>query len=317
MTCILQHVPLVQRLTSCCFVCKAWAAAASSTTAQVDLQLPNEVPEELHLKHLQSWMEACGQQVASICLSSRLPWMEGDLQLPCSKLTNLETLSVKGGIKLVLDTAQARISTRSRSRGQARSAPGAAAGAVSTSRVPSAGAAAALLPQLRHVELRDCIIPLRHALQLVKLTHLTSLHLDATDFLPSAVSDRHVSTKQTRTVVTEALQHLRNLSELTLIGLQLPYSPEVDLPIFAEGVSGQDTPPGVEHLSSMQHMQALRIDAAICADGDILLQHVPTSLTTLSLVETDMIPAAAQLQGATRLKNLQSFELFTAVLDPK
>lgn len=86
---LLQHLPVQQRL-QCTLVCQAWATACTATTADIDA----EQLAEYKAKQLQSWLQCCGQQVVG--LTVRQSGLQTPLQLPCSRLSNLERLFVEG-----------------------------------------------------------------------------------------------------------------------------------------------------------------------------------------------------------------------------
>jgi hypothetical protein len=97
--CILQHVPLHERLTSCALVCRTWAAAAATAPAVVNTELHGS----RHLTQLQSWLGKHCAVVTSLTVTAPdiLAWRERDkwrlLQLPVPQFTRLRTLCRRGG----------------------------------------------------------------------------------------------------------------------------------------------------------------------------------------------------------------------------
>lgn len=292
LTTILQHIPLWQRLTVCTLVCKAWAAAVASTTADVDHQL--WYPPEC--QQLGVWLQQWAAQVVSMQLSAGDDWEYERLpiELPCCKLSQLERLSVTD-LMLQLHTGQAHVSTRSsRSRTRSLSYPAAA--------VVRAGPASstAFLPKLQQLKLVGCGMTVQHFLQLSKLAALDSLQLEGMSLFTRA--NRHVNSVDEP--LQAVLQQLTSLSSLTLTDMAVQ---DVD-----------STASALAPISNMQHLQRLSLDYKVCPDFTPLLPILPASLTGLELDgEMDMSRDAEHEQALGRLSGLQELVLMGVWLDPQ
>lgn len=93
MACILQHVPLQQRLTSCALVCQLWAALAAAVPGVLDVRLKSTE----HCQHLQDWLNKHGAVVVKLRARGPLfnvsdEWLR--LQLPVQHLTHLRSLDL-------------------------------------------------------------------------------------------------------------------------------------------------------------------------------------------------------------------------------
>lgn len=305
---ILQHVDLKHRL-SCSLVCKAWAAAVSCTTADIQHSLYHVS----QCQHLQTWLRQCGEQVQGIVLRvnyaglvdyaglfgrfSDLP----ELELPCSKLTQLQRLSLMHMWPL-LHTGHARATTRSsRSKARSLSYPAAA----DSHAGPAGGAATALLPQLQQLRLESCSVLQQHFLQLSKLTSLLSFELRYTHVFVKS-RKRILSDQEHCAALQSVLQHLTQLTKLSLAALSC--------------CSAVDKTAAVQTLapiSNMQGLQSLTLDEQACPYFDDLLPVLPTGLAALDLDGGDITPAPTAMQAISRLANLQELVLTDVWFDPK
>jgi hypothetical protein len=89
---ILQHVPVRKRLASCALVCRAWAAAAAATPAEIDSRHAYSVKEA---KALQDWLAKHGGVVEVLRIRHK-NWImdQTGLQLPVAKFSRLHKLEL-------------------------------------------------------------------------------------------------------------------------------------------------------------------------------------------------------------------------------
>lgn len=288
---ILQHIPLWQRLSTCTLVCKAWQAAVTSTTGDVDYKLCC-VRER---QHLQAWLQQCGEQVVSMELTATIGMRREGLsfELPCGKLSQLESLSASA-LVLQLHSGRTHVSTRS-SRGGTRSVsyPTAALGRAG----PTSGTG--FLPKLQQLKLEACSMLAQHFVQLSKLTALDSLHVDSLRLWTHTNKPVRATNRALQTV----LQQLTKLSSLTLI----------DLAVGADDATASALAP----ISSMQHLQYLVLDDETCSNFAALLPVLPTSLAVLQLNGVDITLPLEHMQAFSRLGSLQELMLTGVFMDPQ
>lgn len=179
---ILEKVPLRHHMSSCGLVCSAWADAARRATAEITHPVSNTA-----LQHLQHYLKQHGQHVSTlqrINISTnrfKESWfgmasvhgLFASLCLPCASLTQLQVLTLHS-IDLQLDAGDSEpiqapddaSNTHSSSAGKALPAAAAPAGG--------------LLPSLKALELKDCLIQdPAQLLRLLPTASLTSLVLDS------------------------------------------------------------------------------------------------------------------------------------------
>lgn len=281
LTAILQHVPLRDRLSACTLVCKSWAVAAASTTADMSKTIRGSGM----CKQMQDWLEVWGEQVSSIDLhycpedNEEPNPFQSRLLLPCSKLTRLTRLAlITLPIAFHMQQHSSGVSTRSRQRAstaqllaaEASSSNGTRGSAASQRNRPAAGVAAmrtpSFLPALRELLLSDCIVRHDSFLQLSQLTGLTSLHLHSV--VLCTASWAAVSEQQESKAFSAVLQQLKGLETLFL----------------GRGVvlKDADSAAALSALSTMQRLQHLELSTAACRTA-AHLAHIPTSLMRLQL----------------------------------
>jgi hypothetical protein len=81
---IVQHVPLVERFSSCALVSTAWAAAACAATDTVSLETLSNP------QGFTAWLHTHGTQVSSICIKNGREKVLQLQDLPCSRLQDLQ-----------------------------------------------------------------------------------------------------------------------------------------------------------------------------------------------------------------------------------
>lgn len=190
LSCILQHVPQQERLTSCTLVCRAWAAAAAAATAGVDAQLQSSE----HGAQLQDWLRECGAVVVTLRMrpqnSPCVPWRSWrPQQLHVAKLMRLRSLHLSF-IKLQLPVQG--VTTRNSTRNGSSSFTGTSSTSTSGigsslmvggSRLMFSGADAisgsgmsnVVLPDLQELRLFECSLTVQLASQLLSSPALTKL----------------------------------------------------------------------------------------------------------------------------------------------
>lgn len=312
---ILQQVlPLRARL-QCAVVCKAWAAAVLSTTADFAAELSSCIRWE----HVQDWLEQHAGQVSTISFSHH-GHSKQLLQLPCARLSRLQKLHVDSMTMRLQDTGlqhsssstalnlQDAILSEAFSRScalvsphdsAARSAPQhtAAQAAHGAAAVP-ARPVLALLPKLQRLELFSCAASLQDILLLSQATGLTSLNLYNTTVTADSTSTAPAIEEQLTAAMSAVLQGLTDLSELgiSLMG----FSQHALCPI-----------------SRMQGLQSLQL--YISTDDEhtnSFLAALPVSLTALQLKDMSVTPSPAVAQQLSSLTSLQSLRLEELDLDP-
>lgn len=274
---IFQHVPLKQRLSCCALVCRAWAAAASATTAHLDASVSAS-----NAQALESWIDRHAEQLASINLHHSYHGIP-TLELHCSKLTQLQQLVVSSLINLQLHTGQPARSTRS-------------------SRRSSTSTSTLLLPHLRDLQLHGCSYPLQHLKQLSKLTALTSLYLGSAYVLQTPYSQKVASADAVQSTLSSVLSQMHCLRKLAF-----------GKSSFLMWHKTQH--PAVRHLSSMQSLESLQIMHR-CPAFETFLPHLPSSITALLLSDTEVtgeLQAATRLT-ALRHFELNAAEMDPGVL---
>jgi hypothetical protein len=213
--CILQHVPLRQRLNCCALVCRSWAAAAAAAPAEVNAELDSERCEQL-----QDWLAKHGGVVVGLTTrlsTASLRWRVKDLlALPVQKLTQLRRLELY------------QLKVYSSAAGSTSSAAG------------STSSAAVTLPRLQELRLHCCELTVQLLSQLLSTTALTKLHLACVPKLYSSNTwIEQLEQGPAFSILWQRLQLLPQLSELTL---------EV---ASASSLTAADIAP----LSSLQHLQ--------------------------------------------------------------
>jgi hypothetical protein len=292
LTTILQHVPLRDRLSACTLVCKSWAVAVASTTADVleSIKRPDSC------RHMQDWLQLWGEQVSSIDLMYGTDYGEEDtvgdgeaanpfqcrLLLPCSNLTRLTHLAL-GCFPLAFHTQQhaSGVSTRSRQRASTAQSLAASSGMRGTApagaihaAAAAGGGAASFLPALQDLLLFDCQVRADSFLQLSQLTGLTSLHLNRVVLCTAAWAP--VAAQQASKAFSAVLQQL--------------HCPGLETLILADHIVLQesDAAAALSALSTMQRLHYLDLSTEVCRTA-AHLAHFPTGLTRLKLrgVEED------------------------------
>jgi hypothetical protein len=157
---ILQHVPQQHRLTQCALVCAACAAGA----AQATVHLVHTVQQPDAAQALQSWLALHAGEILTIKMTGKVSYSKPklQLQLPLSKLTQLQHLQLKGfKLQLLGD------------EGTQSSSPGAGSGD-SSAEGSSSYAATGSLCSLQYLELED--IELANVSSLLQVTNAPQLH---------------------------------------------------------------------------------------------------------------------------------------------
>jgi hypothetical protein len=164
---ILQHIPLQERLTCCALVCSSWAAAAAAAPADVDVKIDSN---DERTKQLQNWLGKHGGVVTKLAVVGQLH-TRPVLQLPVSKLTQLQSLRLCGIKTQLLGYVVPTRSSGRRKGGSALTGPSSSAAASSV----GSAAAAVALPQLQELSLRHCDLTVPLACQLLSSNTLTSV----------------------------------------------------------------------------------------------------------------------------------------------
>jgi hypothetical protein len=267
---------------------------------------------------MQDWLELRGEQASSLNLVYNRPLgkdteehdeqvnpFQCRLLLPCSKLTQLTSLSL-GGFPVAFHKQQQSngVSTRSRQRastaqslaadasssngkrgsGKRSNQQAAKLGKLPASFTPAAVTAgrdvASFLPVLRELLLSNCMVRQDSFLQLSQLTCLTSLHLHRVVLSTAAWTP--VAEQQARTAFTAVLQQLQGLETLILgDGVILQ---GVERVMHEGGIILQEytSAAALSVLSTMQRLQHLELSTGVCRTA-AHLAHIPTGLTRLGL----------------------------------
>lgn len=303
---LLQYLPLRERL-GCALVCKAWAAAAALTTADLEAELGSCIRWE----HVQEWLHQHAAQVSSIRFNHHGQHSQV-LQLPCSRLAKLQKLFVNsmtirlqelpGGPSIELTDEDC--STFSTSCAVSSAAePAAQADSNPADRIGSAAAAGSgaccILPELQHLEIFSCSIALDHLLQLSRATSLTRLDIYNSTVTQDTSCSAPATEEQLTAAIWTVLQGLTSLSDLT-IALMGPMSRLALCPI-----------------SNMQGLQRLQLNISTDTDHtDSFLASLPASLTAVELKDMCVTPCAAVAAQLSRLTNLQQLRLKDLDFDP-
>jgi len=306
---LLQYLPLRERL-SCALVCKAWAAAAALTTADLEAELGSCIRWE----HLQEWLHQHAAQVSSIRFNHHGQHSQL-LQLPCSRLTKLRGLFVNsmtirlqelpGGpsIELTDEDCSSFSSSCAISSAVTAADPAAHADSSAANSVSSAAAAGSraccILPQLQHLEIFSCSIALDHLLQLSRATSMTRLDIYNSTVTQDTICSAPATEEQLTAAISILLQGLTSLSDLT-IALMGPLSRLALCPI-----------------SNMLGLQRLQLNVSTDTDHtDSFLASLPASLTAVELKDMCVTPSAAVAAQLSRLTNLQQLRLKDLDFDP-
>lgn len=321
---ILQHLPLRERLASCALVSKSWAAAAVSTTADLEADLSSCIRWE----HVQDWLHQHAEQVVTIRFSHH-GQRKQLLQLPCSRLTKLQQLYVDSMTVRLLEiperSSHSTLLTEpdcsafsssctitgqpvaDSSTGSTVAAAGAAAAPASSSSSTagssggSAGltAAVVLLPQLQHLEVFSCSIALEHLNHFSNVTCLTSLNLYNTTVTQDTSSLAPAAEEELTAAMAYVLRGLTNLAELNI------------------GLMGMLSPLALSSISSMQRLKRLQLYISTDIEHtDSFLASLPASLTAVELQDMCLTPGPAVAQQLSRLTQLQELQLTELDLDP-
>ena len=220
MVCILQHVPLQERLTACALVCLAWAEAAVAAPAIIEWKPTFSKPQQF--EQLRDWLRNRGDAVVSFtAMRADSSWSGSrPLQPPVAKLKQLRSLDLEN-VKVQL------VGVAKRRRG-----------------APLTGASA--VPQLQELRLSRCQLSVQLSSHLLSAEALKKLHwehvtpyTDNTDPViahPGWDTQRQIQGLPILWHHLQLLQQLPKLSELKLAGY---------LPIAA----------GIARLGSFQHLQ--------------------------------------------------------------
>ena len=239
--CILQHVPLQQRLSVCAMVCRAWAAAAVTVTTNIDILFKRSN----RCVHLQDWLAKRGGVVVALT-AQHSPCAQSisthPLRLPVLQLMQLRSLNLsRVKAQLSAQGSSACSSTRSlRSSGGLTHTR-----ASSSSSAGSAAAAAAIgLPQLQELALCDCDLNLQLMSQLLSATTLTKLRWDGMQLVSRRGTQRPLAP------VFSMLGKLTGLQELHLREPVYPY------PSAEQGA--QELLTALQHLTQLRHLDLYR-----------------------------------------------------------
>jgi hypothetical protein len=238
--CILQHVPLRERLTHCALVCRAWAALAAAAPANVDVQ---GVYGRERCEQLQYWLNKHAGVVVTFTAEDCSRW---PLQLPILKLTQLHSLDL-WWLKVQQQVPWKGVTTRSRARRTQGSSLTGSAGPLflqqGSSTTSGAVSTAAVLPQLRQLTFSCCSLTLQLLSQLLSATTLSQLCWER-----SQVHDDHRAAQLSSTEewprIWQLLQQLPLLTELQLLWCWRRIA---------------DIPP----LGSLQNLQCFRLELSL------------------------------------------------------
>jgi hypothetical protein len=220
--CILQHVPVKQRLTSCALVCRTWAAAAVAAPAILYLSLNSSE----HSRQLQDWLFKHGGVVvefwgAAMPSDGFTKWLKSHpLQLPIHKFSQLHIMYLS---MLRYEMSAQDVSTATCSRGtRDASLTGQSWGhGASSNSAPSnlgSTAAAVLLPQLRELTLARCELTMQLLTQLLSATALPVVELgDGHVEIYNDTFTQQLTRKEVWPTIWQQLQRLPSLSALHLI----------------------------------------------------------------------------------------------------
>ena len=206
--CILQHVPVRQRLTSCAMVCLLWAAAAAAVPMWDVLLKRNK-----HCGQLQDWLVKHGGVMAALTAKgdkwgSWRNWRP--LQLPFLQLKQLRILELSR-LRLKLPAQAVLIHP-----GETRTMSTCSLVTRSTNRAGRAALAVAVaLPQLQELRLSDCQLPIQLASYLLSRTKLSVLHWQYVE-LHNDCGAEQLAQDQNMSTLWQQLQQLPMLSELQL-----------------------------------------------------------------------------------------------------
>jgi hypothetical protein len=287
--CILQHVPLKERLTRCALVCRAWAAAAAAAPAVLEVRLQ----DKKHCQQLQDWVGKHAGVLAGLTVDlwreDAFDWVAPLLQLPLPKFLQLHSLHL-GSIKVQL-AVQGVVTRSSAKRQRGSSLTGASSSASSVSTVGDC----IVLPQLQQLRLGGCHLTVQLAAQLLSATTLTHLNWGAVHLYSSSNWRRDLTQEQVFTAMWQWLQQLPKLSSLRL---------EESLPL----------PASLTAVITLQHLQRFGMGAWGPNDIAAVAAVLPAGLTALDLDVYGTIPCSPsqQVGGAvlpevclTRFSSLQ------------
>jgi hypothetical protein len=290
--CILQHVPLLERFTSCALVCRAWAAAAAAVPSAVCLP-PKDSD---HLVQLQDWLALRGGAVVALTLQP-LPhtyqhkW--STLQLPVLKLVRLRSLNL-----CYINAQVSWLDALQISNGGMMPA---ALGLPLRNADSSIGSTAAILPQLQELRLSHCNLTKQLVDKLLTATTLTKLQWEFV-YLHNDTLTRMLAEVEVLAILWQRLQLLPKLSELQLGG---------------ESMTAADVTP----LSALQRLQhfTLQLDCSTysekCMSGarELLsaLQHL-TQLQHLQLERCQLHTVQPEHQTADTYDTYECFSALTA-----
>jgi hypothetical protein len=263
--CILQHLPLRQRLTTCALVCKAWAAVAATVPANVELGTYSSETA----KQLQDWLNAHADMV--VRLTHAHTYQDAHTwQLPVRKLTQLRSLN--------LSQVDANMTKDHQTQQQQQQQ---AVGEMSAHRQQqrcscsgSVGSPTAVLPQLQDLKLSSCLLSAELLSHVLSATSLTKLQWDSvrssrdcsappvTCSAPPAVS-----------MLWEGLQHMTKLSELRLLDVDGPGANALTLADIAT-------------FSNLCSLQKLDVVLRHRSSAAAITTVVPTGLTSLNIAIT-------------------------------
>ena len=253
--CILQHVPLQERLTSCALVCRTWATAAALVPADVDVRLKDCE----HRRQLQLWLgkhagvvvalTAVGKSGKRRCFNRGRTNAVKDytesiqpfflpLQLPTLQLTQLCSVDLSHlNLKLSAQGFSTACSSTRKYGIPTCAAP-----------TSSSGKAALVLPQLHELLLEKCHVTLQLACQLLSATTLTALYWQDVKLYSDNLA-RQLKAGAPYASLWQHLQLLPNLKELQLL----------DKHTTAADIAG---------ISKMQKLQHLHLDLPALLDAE-------------------------------------------------
>jgi hypothetical protein len=288
---IVQSLSVKDRLTCCALVSKAWKAATRTSAVDVN----EDTTPVVRYGQLQAWTQHSGDQLASLQLegSDGPDYTKPVLQLPCTKLTRLQTVHLTNFDVQLLDDAAAP------AQASTSSVQGAAPGS-SISAVP---AAPPVLPALRHLHISSATLPLDSLQLLSRVTQLTHLHLSDMEFKRSAAAAPEASARQRWQAIGRVLQQLSSLVHLALHDLSGSPLKDHDAAIAA-----------LQPLRQLQQLQHLVLDNGACSSITQLLPILPASLTALHTSDLRFEPGATG--DYQHLVNLVGLKLSSCSLNP-
>jgi hypothetical protein len=163
-----------------------------------------------------------------------------------------------------------------------------------------------MLPQLQHLHLAACRIPLDSFLQLSQLTQLTYLHvMEVCVTAGTSAPAKPIKPAQMSAAIQTVMRQLTSLVHLTLIDFE---------GYFPSTYSAAAAVAALQPLGNMQRLRRLELDKGACPDMSELLPVLPASLVKL---HTSELRCKQLCSGSCQhLTSLVDLTVISNVFDP-